>query len=91
MPPPLPATRVCSPIPGLLSEGPRWDAEKAELIWVDILAGELYVAPLDDHGNLKPVRSFRAARHVGAAAPATTADTCSPPLPGSATSPMTGC
>ena len=72
MPPPLPATRVCSPIPGLLSEGPRWDAEKAELIWVDILAGELYVAPLDDHGNLKPVRSFRAGRHVGAAAPATT-------------------
>jgi sugar lactone lactonase YvrE len=67
---PPPATRVCSAVPGLLSEGPRWDAEKAELIWVDILAGELYAAALDDDGNLEPVRTFRAGRHVGAAAPA---------------------
>jgi sugar lactone lactonase YvrE len=39
-------------------------------MWVDILAGELHVAPLDDAGNLEPVRTLRAGRHVGAAAPA---------------------
>jgi sugar lactone lactonase YvrE len=55
---------------GLLSEGPRWDAERAELFWVDILAGELHVAPIDDHGNLAPGRTLRAGRHIGAAAPA---------------------
>jgi sugar lactone lactonase YvrE len=68
--PPLPAIRVCSAVAGLLSEGPRWDADRAELIWVDILAGELHIAPLDDDGNLEPVRTLRAGRHVGAAAPA---------------------
>lgn len=65
-----PSVRVCSAVPGLLSEGPRWSADRAELMWVDILAGELHTAPVGDDGNLHPVRTLRAGRHVGAAAPA---------------------
>jgi sugar lactone lactonase YvrE len=56
---------------GLLSEGPRWDAERGELIWVDILAGEVHTASLGEDGHLDPVRTLQAGRHVGAAAPAT--------------------
>lgn len=66
-----PVARVCSAGRGLLSEGPRWDADRAELIWVDILAGEVHTAPLGDDGRLEPVRTLRVGRHVGAAAPAT--------------------
>jgi sugar lactone lactonase YvrE len=65
-----PAARVCSAGRGLLSEGPRWDADRAELIWVDILAGEVHTAPVGEDGRLEPVRTLRAGRHVGAAAPA---------------------
>jgi sugar lactone lactonase YvrE len=64
------AARTCSTVPGLLSEGPRWDAERAELIWVDILAGEVHIAPIGGDGHLEPARTLRAGRHVGAAAPA---------------------
>lgn len=55
-----PAARVCSASRGLLSEGPRWDADRAELIWVDILAGEMHTATLGADGRLEPVRT----RHV---------------------------
>ena len=48
--------RVCSAGRGLLSEGPRWDADRAELIWVDVLARE--------------VHTLNAGRHIGTAAPA---------------------
>jgi sugar lactone lactonase YvrE len=65
-----PAVRVCSAGHGLLSEGPRWDADRAELIWVDILAGEVHTATLGADGRLEPVRTLHAGRHVGAAAPA---------------------
>ena len=65
-----PAARVCSASRGLLSEGPRWDADRAQLIWVDILAGEVHTATLGDDGRLEPVRTLRVGRHVGAAAPA---------------------
>jgi sugar lactone lactonase YvrE len=66
-----PAAPVCSASRGLLSEGPRWDADRAELIWIDILAGEVHTATLGADGHLEPVRTLRAGRHVGAAAPAT--------------------
>ncbi|MCU1616894.1 MAG: SMP-30/Gluconolaconase/LRE domain protein [Frankiales bacterium] len=65
-----PAVRVCSAGRGLLSEGPRWDADRAELVWVDILAGEVHTAPVGEDGRLGPVRTLQAGRHVGAAAPA---------------------
>jgi sugar lactone lactonase YvrE len=66
---PAPA-KICSASRGLLSEGPRWDAERAELIWVDILAGLMHTATVDDEGRLEPVRTVTVGRHVGAAAPA---------------------
>jgi sugar lactone lactonase YvrE len=66
-----PVVRVCSDIAGLLSEGPRWDAERGELFWVDILAGEVHVAVVGTNGDLELIRSFSVDRHVGAAAPAT--------------------
>jgi sugar lactone lactonase YvrE len=65
-----PVTRICSAGPGLLSEGPRWDADRGELIWVDILAGEFRTATEGENGRLQPVRTVTVGRHVGAAAPA---------------------
>ena len=65
-----PMVRTCSVGRGLLSEGPRWDAERAELLWVDILAGQVHAAPIDEDGRLMPVRTVPIGRHVGAAAPA---------------------
>jgi sugar lactone lactonase YvrE len=54
----------------VLSEGPRWDAARAELLWVDILAGQVHRASLGDDGRLGTVCTFEVDRHVGAAAPA---------------------
>ena len=65
-----PVARRGSARRGLLTEGPRWDADRAELLWVDILAGELHTATVDDDGHLEPVRTVQVNRHVGAAAPA---------------------
>src|SRR4051794_2846791 len=62
--------RVCSAARGQLSGGPRWDAERAELLWIDILAGEVHTATVGDGGQLDPVRTPQVGRHVGAAAPA---------------------
>ena len=65
------AAGPCSTDAGLLTEGPRWDAEAGELLWVDILGS--HVPP-------RPARRRRACwprsgsspldRHVGAVAPA---------------------
>ena len=65
-----PVARVCSAGRGLHPEGPRWDADRAELIWVDILAGEVHTATIGDGGHAEPVRTLQVGRHVGAAAPA---------------------
>jgi sugar lactone lactonase YvrE len=60
----------CSATQGLLSEGPRWDAERHELLWVDIVGSLLHRARLSDGGQLEEVRSTQFDRFVGAAAPA---------------------
>jgi sugar lactone lactonase YvrE len=65
-----PVARRGSARRGLLTEGPRWDGGRAELLWVDILAGEVHTAAVGDDGRLEPVRGVRVGRHVGAAAPA---------------------
>lgn len=56
--------------PGLLSEGPRWHEERQELLWVDILAGELHRARLANDGALAELETFAIGRPVGAVAPA---------------------
>ena len=70
---PMPTTpRVpvpCSHTPGLLSEGPRWDAERDELLWVDIVGSLLHRARLDADGLLEVVASYEFDRFVGAVAP----------------------
>ncbi len=65
-----PVARRGSTRRGLLTEGPRWDADRAELLWVDILAGEVHTATVGDDGHLEPDRTVQVGRHVGAAAPA---------------------
>lgn len=60
----------CSRAPGLLSEGPRWDARREELLWVDIIASRLHRARLGADSLLDEVVSIQFDRNVGAAAPA---------------------
>jgi sugar lactone lactonase YvrE len=56
--------------PGVLSEGPRWHAEREELLWVDIFAGRLHRAKLAEDGALAELQTVAIDRHVGAVAPA---------------------
>jgi sugar lactone lactonase YvrE len=60
----------CSAAPGLLTEGPRWDAERGELIWVDIIGSLLHRARVSERGMLDEVTSVQFDRFVGAVAPA---------------------
>ena len=55
---------------GLLSEGPRWLADRGELLWVDILRAQLHRARVDAAGMLTAPSTITIDRHVGAAAPA---------------------
>jgi sugar lactone lactonase YvrE len=66
-----PTVSAWSPTPGLLSEGPRWDEQRQELIWVDILGRKLHRATLSADGRPTEVRTIEIDRHLGAAAPAT--------------------
>jgi sugar lactone lactonase YvrE len=59
-----------SDAPGVLSEGPRWHAERQELLWVDILGRQLHRGTLADDGALARLESLSIDRHVGAVAPA---------------------
>ena len=67
---PQPVPVACSPRAGLLSEGPRWDAEREELLWVDIIGSRLHRARLGADGLLHEVATVEFDRHVGAVAPA---------------------
>ncbi len=60
----------CSAKPGLLSEGPRWDADRDELLWVDIIGSRLHRARFGADGRLHEVASIQFDRFVGAVAPA---------------------
>jgi sugar lactone lactonase YvrE len=62
--------RPCSAEPGLLSEGPRWDGDRNELLWVDVLAGRLHRAGLGADGQLRVLQTFQVPCHLGAGAPA---------------------
>jgi sugar lactone lactonase YvrE len=62
--------KVWSSPPGLLSEGPRWDEQRQELLWVDILGCQLHRAALAPDGRCEHVRTVSFDRHVGAVAPA---------------------
>lgn len=60
----------CSAQPGLLSEGPRWDADRDELLWVDIVGFTLHRARVGADGRLREAAPLQLDRFVGAAAPA---------------------
>ena len=60
----------CSAQPGLLSEGPRWDGERDELLWVDIVGSRLHRARVGADGQLDEAAPIQFDRPVGAAAPA---------------------
>ena len=60
---------ACSATPGLLSEGPRWDGARDELLWVDIVGAKMHRARLGADGMLDEVASLQFDRFVGAAAP----------------------
>ncbi len=65
-----PAAVPCSAQPGLLSEGPRWDGARDELIWVDIVSSRLHRARVGADGQLDEAEPIQFDRFVGAAAPA---------------------
>ncbi len=65
-----PRTVPWSGSPGLLSEGPRWDEERQELLWVDILGRQIHRGTLAADGSLGHLLTISLDRDVGAVAPA---------------------
>jgi sugar lactone lactonase YvrE len=65
-----PVAGPCSARPGLLSEGPRWDGDRDELLWVDIVKSRLHRATVGVDGQLREAAQIQFDRFVGAAAPA---------------------
>jgi sugar lactone lactonase YvrE len=49
-------------------EGPHWDAERGQLLWVDILAGRIFVGH-PTGSSVEVVRTLEVGRHVGAVVP----------------------
>ena len=61
---------ACSQTVGLLTEGPRWDGERDELLWVDIVGSRLHRARVGADGLLDELFSIQLDRFAGAVAPA---------------------
>jgi len=53
----------------ILGEGLRWDAQRGELLRVDIAAGQVFREQVADDGSLVPIRTYRVPGTVGAIAP----------------------
>nr|WP_204331705.1 SMP-30/gluconolactonase/LRE family protein [Geodermatophilus sabuli] len=56
--------------PASHGEGPTWDADRGELLWVDIAAGLVRRASVDDDGEFAETASHRGGDTVGAVVPA---------------------
>src|SRR5690349_7141289 len=54
--------RPCSAEPGRLSEGPRWDGDRNELLWVDVLAAGPDFVHVDDAGAVRELAQPEAGR-----------------------------
>lgn len=51
-----------------LGEGPHWDSERGQLLWVDILAGRVLIgAP--SGSAIEVIRTLEVGRHIGAVVP----------------------
>jgi sugar lactone lactonase YvrE len=61
--------RVVSAERAELGEGPRWDARRGELVWVDILRGRVLRDTVGADGTLLPMRRYELGTTVGAVAP----------------------
>jgi sugar lactone lactonase YvrE len=51
-----------------LAEGPRWDADRGEVVWVDILSGRINTAPWTGV-ELGEIATVHCGQHTGAVAP----------------------
>jgi sugar lactone lactonase YvrE len=65
-----PVVKVLPVASGLLSEGPRWHAERGELLWVDLLGCKLHRGTPTADGGLERIETISLEQHVGAVAPA---------------------
>jgi sugar lactone lactonase YvrE len=61
--------RPCGDTVAELGEGPRWDAARGELLWVDIHGCELHRGEVGADGGVRRIGGVRIDRHLGAAAP----------------------
>jgi len=59
-----------SHVAGELTEGPRWDDDRQELLWVDIPRSQFHRATLTPEGTPGEMQTFTLDTHVGAVAPA---------------------
>ncbi len=64
-----PQLTAWSATPGLLSEGPRWHAERQELLWVDILGRQMHRGRVGTDGAMERLETITVDRHIGAVAP----------------------